>query len=445
MPVCPLEFRYGRDKMKKIFSEDSRLQYILDVEAALAEAHARAGNILHEHAELIRRSANTKIVTLSRVTELDKQINHEITAIVRTLSEQSGEGGKYVHLGATSNDILDTAAALQIRDALRIIIDDLLALRGALAELADKHRNTMMIGRTHGQFALPITFGLKMAIYSLEIDRHIDRVHQLMPRICVGKMSGAVGTGAGFGPKALEIQKFVMDKLELGIDEGSSQIVGRDRYIELMAVICNIATSIEKIATEIRNLQRSEINEVSEAFDSKKQVGSSTMAHKRNPVIAENVCSLARVIRGFMIPTFESAILWHERDLTNSAAERFTIPHSFILLDDILAKTEKLMRTLVVNKEQMRKNLEIAGKQIMAESVIMKLVEKGMGRQDAHELLRKCTMTCVETGKDFECALKEQGEISKLLCEEEIEKCLDPESYLGVTDKIIDNILAKYR
>jgi adenylosuccinate lyase len=445
MSVCPLEFRYGRDKMKRIFQEETRLQYILDVEAALAEAHARVGNILHEHAELIKKSANTKIVTLSRVNELDKQINHEITAIVRTLAEQSGEGGKYVHLGATSNDILDTATALQIRDALRIIVEDLLALRSVLAELADKHRKTIMVGRTHGQFALPITFGLKMAIYSLEINRHIERVHQLMPRICVGKMSGAVGTGAGFGPKALEIQKFVMDKLELGIEEGASQIVARDRYIELMAVICNIATSIEKIATEIRNLQRSEINEVSEAFDSKKQVGSSTMAHKRNPVMAENICSLARVIRGFMTPTFECAILWHERDLTNSAAERFIIPHSFILLDDILEKCERLLRTLVVNKEQMRKNLEMAGAQIMAESVIMKLVEKGMGRQDAHELLRRCTMSCAETGKDFKCALKEQEEISKLLCDEEIEKCLDPESYLGVTDKIIDNILAKYR
>lgn len=445
MSVCPLEFRYGRDKMKKIFQEETRLQYILDVEAALAEAHARAGNMLPEHAELIRKSANTKIVTLARVSELDKQINHEITAIVRTLSEQSGEGGKFVHLGATSNDILDTAAALQIRDALRIIVEDLLALRNILAELADKHRDTIMIGRTHGQFALPITFGLKMAIYSLEINRHIERVHQLMPRICVGKMTGAVGTGAGFGPKALEIQKSVMGKLELGIEEGASQIVSRDRYIELIAVICNIATSIEKIATEIRNLQRSEINEVFEAFDSKKQVGSSTMAHKRNPVISENVCSLARVIRGFIMPTFESAVLWHERDLTNSAAERFTIPHSFILLDDILAKTEKLMRTLIVNKEQMKKNLELAGEQIMAESVIMKLVEKGMGRQEAHELLRQCTMMCVEKDKDFKNVLQEQESISKLLCEEEIEKCLRPESYLGVTNKIIDNILAKYR
>jgi adenylosuccinate lyase len=445
MVVCPLEFRYGRPKMKSIFSEETRLQYILDVEAALAEADARLGIISPEHADMIRKSANTKIVSIARVRELDSQINHEITAIVRTLAEQSGEGGKYVHLGATSNDILDTAAALQIRDSLRIVMEDLLSLRSALAELADKHRDTIMIGRTHGQYALPITFGLKMAIQSLEIHRQVERVHQLMPRICVGKMSGAVGTGAGLGPKALEIQKTVMGHLELGIEEGPSQVVCRDRYIELVAELSNIATSIEKIATEIRNLQRSEIGEVSEAFDSKRQVGSSTMAHKRNPVTAENICSLARIIRGFMTPTFESAILWHERDLTNSAAERFIIPHSFILLDDILAKTDKLIRTLVVNKEKMKENLDRAGQQVMAESVIMRLVDKGMSRQDAHELLRGCTMECVEEGKDFKCTLKEKKVISQMLCEEEIEQCLKPESYLGTTGKTIDNILAKYK
>jgi adenylosuccinate lyase len=445
MVVCPLEFRYGRPKIKGIFSEDTRLQYILDVEAALAEAEAKLGIIQPEHADMIRKSANTKIVSMARVRELDSQINHEITAIVRTLSEQSGEGGKYVHLGATSNDILDTAAALQIRDSLRIVMEDLLGLRSALAEQANTHRDTIMIGRTHGQYAIPITFGLKMAIYSLEIHRHIERMHQLMPRICVGKMSGAVGTGAGLGPKALEIQKIVMGHLELGIEEGPSQVVCRDRYVELIAVLSNIATSVEKIATEIRNLQRSEISEVSEAFDSKRQVGSSTMAHKRNPVTAENVCSLARVVRGFMTPMFESAILWHERDLTNSAAERFMIPHSFIILDDILAKTDKLIRTLVVNKERMQQNLERAGPQVMAESVIMKLVDKGMSRQDAHELLRNCSMECAEGGKDFRSSLKEKKMVSQLLCDEEIELCLKPESYLGTTSKTIDNILAKYK
>jgi len=445
MAVCPLEFRYGREEMKRIFSEENRLQYLLDVEATLAEAHAQVGNILSEHAELIRKAANTRIVSSERVHELDRQINHEITAIIRVLGEQSGEGGKYVHVGATSNDILDTAAALQIRDALQLIEADLLDLRSALAALADRHKDTIMIGRTHGQYAIPITFGLKMAIYSLEINRHLERIQQLRPRICIGKMSGAVGTGAGLGSKALEIQKIVMDSLGLGIEEGPSQIIGRDRYVELISSLCNIATSLEKFATEIRNLQRSEISEVSEAFDAQKQVGSSTMAHKRNPVLAENICGLARIVRGYMTPSFESAILWHERDLTNSSAERFIIPHSFILLDDILQKMDRLMRMLVINKERMRQNLENAGPQIMAEHVIMKLVDKGLSRQDAHELLRVCSMKCVDEGIEFKEILLRESAISNLLCEEELDQCLCCESYLGCTNKIIDNILAKYK
>jgi len=445
MAVCPLEFRYGRDEMKRIFSEENRLQKILDVEAVLAEAHAEVGNISKEHAALIRKAANTRIVTLSRVQELDREINHEITAVIRVLGEQSGEGGKYVHLGATSNDILDTGAALQIKEALDIIGEDLLSLRSALAELADKHRNTIMIGRTHGQYALPITFGLKIAIYSLEVNRHIERLKDLVPRICVGKMSGAVGTGAGLGLKALEIQKAAMDKLNLGVEEGPSQIVSRDRYIEMFSVLCNIATSVEKFATEIRNLQRSDIGEVSEAFDTKKQVGSSTMAHKRNPVTAENVCGLARVIRGYMTPAFESAILWHERDLTNSSAERFTVPHSFILLDDILMKMERLIRTLEVNEERMRQNLENAGPSIMAEPVIMKLVEKGVSRQDAHELLRVCAMKCVEEGGDFKETLMSEERICEQLGEDDIDLCLCYDAYLGSTQKTIDNILNKCR
>lgn len=445
MAVCPLEFRYGRDLMKGIFSEEHRLQCILDVEARLAEAHAEVGNISKEHAKLIRQASNTKIVSIARVNELDKQINHEITAIIRVLGEQSGEGGKYVHFGATSNDILDTCAAMQIRDALKVIEGDLIALRSALAVQAEKHRETIMIGRTHGQFALPITFGLKMAIYSLEVHRHLERLNQLRPRICVGKMSGAVGTGAGLGSKVLEIQKLVMKGLDLGIEEGPSQIVARDRYVELVSALCNIATSVEKFATEVRNLQRSEIGEVSEAFDTKKQVGSSTMAHKRNPIIAENVCGLARVVRANIIPTFESAILWHERDLTNSSAERFTIPHTFIILDDILVKIERIIQNLIVNSEKMRQNLDLAGQKIMAEPVIMRLVDKGLGRQEAHERVRICTMKSDEKPTGFKEALKADETIGKLLCDEELEECFCLEEYLGSTQDTIDNILAKYR
>ncbi len=441
MPVCPLDFRYGRAEMKKTFEEENRLQRLLDVEAALSLAHAKVGNIKQDHADIIKKTASTRYVKLARVQEIDAKINHEITALIRALSEQCGESGKYVHVGATSNDILDTAAALQIKDAIEIIQKDLAEFKKVLAERAKENRDTIMVGRTHGQYALPITFGLKVANYALEIHRQEQRLRECSTRILVGKMSGAVGTGAGFGPKATEIQKAVMEELGLGVEEGPTQIVGRDRYVELMAVLTNIACSIEKFATEVRNLQRGELGEVSEPFDENNQVGSSTMAHKKNPVTAENVCGLARIVRGFMTPAFESAILWHERDLTNSSAERFFIPHSFILLDDMLAKMTQMYAGLVVNKEQMQRNLARAGSVIMAESVILALVGKGMGRQDAHELIRKCSMESQRACEDFKSYLMANKEVAGLLSEADIDAALDPRAYLGTAGQTVDNIL----
>lgn len=441
MPVCPLDFRYGRPAMKAIFDEENRLQRLLDVEAALALAHAKVGNIKRDHADIVKKTASTRYVKLARVQEIDAKINHEITALIRALSEQCGESGKYVHVGATSNDILDTAAALQIKDAVGVLEKDLAEFRKVLAQRARDNRDTIMVGRTHGQYALPITFGLKVGNYALEVHRHEQRLRECSARILVGKMSGAVGTGAGFGPKAAEIQKAVMEELGLGVEEGPTQIVARDRYVELMGLLCNIACSIEKFATEVRNLQRGEIAEVSEPFDENTQVGSSTMAHKKNPVTAENVCGLARIVRGFMTPSFESAVLWHERDLTNSSAERFFVPHSFILLDDMLAKMTKLFAGLVVNKEQMERNLARAGSVIMAESIILALVGKGMGRQDAHELIRKCSMESQRACEDFKSYLMANKSVTSLLSEKEIDAALDPRAYLGTTGQTVDNIL----
>ena len=442
MPVCPLDFRYGRPEMKAIFDEENRLQRLLDVEAALALAQAKVGNIKQDHADIVKKTASVRFVKLSRVQEIDAEINHEITAIIRVLSEQCGESGKYVHMGATSNDILDTAAALQLKDAISILEKDLAELKVTLATRAKENRDTMMIGRTHGQYALPITFGLKIANYALEMHRHEQRLSECKARILVGKMSGAVGTGSGFGPKAMEIQAAVMANLGLGVEESPTQIVARDRYVELMAVISNIATSIEKFATEIRNLQRGEIAEVSEPFDDAVQVGSSTMAHKRNPVTAENVCGLARIVRGFMTPAMESAILWHERDLTNSSAERVFVTHSFILLDDIIAKTEKMFRNLVVNKDRMLENLSRAGSVIMAESVMMALVSKGMGRQEAHELIRRCSLDAQKAAcEDFKSYLMAKDSVSSLLSEKDLDDALDPRMYLGGAGATVDNIV----
>ncbi len=436
-----MDFRYGRPEMKTVFDEENRLQMLLDVEAALAQAQAKVGNISQDHADIIKRTASTRFVKLDRVREVDLRINHEITAIIRVLSEQCGESGKFVHVGATSNDMLDTGAALQIKTAIRIIDDDLAKLKRTLAARAKEHRDTIMIGRTHGQFALPITFGLKIAAYALEAHRHQRRLRECAARVLVGKMSGAVGTGAGFGPKAPEIQALVMAQLGLGVEEGPTQIVARDRYVELVSVLANISCSIEKFATEVRNLQRSEIGEVSEPFDENVQVGSSTMAQKRNPVTAENVCGLARIVRGFMTPSFESAIMWHERDLTNSSAERFFIPHSFILVDDMLTKLDALFAGLVVNADRMMENIAEAGSTTMAESVLLTLVSKGMGRQEAHELIRRCSMEARRSGEDLKVRLMKTREVTSLLSEKEIDAALDPKAYLGSTDRTIDQIL----
>lgn len=441
MPVCPLDFRYGRQEMKAVWDEENRLLRLLDVESALAQAHAKVGNMKQDHADIIKKTASTRYVKLEHVREIDRKINHEITAVIRALTEQAGESGKFVHMGATSNDILDTGAALQIRDALNIVESDLEGLKRVLAKRAKEHRDTIMVGRTHGQFALPITFGLKLANYALEVHRHQQRLKEVRTRILVGKMSGAVGTGAGFGPKALEIQRLVMEQLDLGVEEGPTQIVARDRYVELMSLLANISCSVEKFATEVRNLQRGEIAEVSEFFDDSVQVGSSTMAHKRNPVTAENVCGLARVVRGFMSPTYESAIMWHERDLTNSSAERFFVPHSFILLDDMMAKVDRLFESLVVNSAQMERNLARAGSVIMAESVILALVSKGMGRQEAHELIRKCSMDSQHACEDFKAYLLAEKRVTALLSEKEIDAALDPRAYLGSAGETVDRIL----
>ena len=441
MPVCPLDFRYGRPEMKLIFDEENRLQKLLDVEAALAQAQAKVGNIKQDHADIIKKTASVRFVKLERVREIDQKINHEITAVIRALSEQCGESGKFIHVGATSNDILDTAQALQIKDAVKLLDSDLESLKKTFAKRAKEHRDTIMVGRTHGQFALPITFGFKLANYALEVHRHQQRIRECSARILVGKMSGAVGTGAGFGPKALDIQKEVMRELGLGVEEGPTQIVARDRLVEMMSVLANIATSIEKFATEVRNLQRGEIAEVSEFFDESVQVGSSTMAHKRNPVTAENVCGLGRIVRGFMSPAYESAILWHERDLTNSSAERFYVPHSFILVDDMLVKTDVLFAKLVVNSEQMQRNLTKAGSVIMAESIMMALVAKGMGRQEAHELVRKCSMDSQRECEDFKSYLMKDKSVNSLLSERDIDNALDARAYLGVAGQTVDRIL----
>ena len=435
--VCPLDYRYGRIEMLSIFSEESRLEHLLHVEAALARAHSKLGTIPAKDAKIITQKANLKYVTLNKVKKIEAETKHDLMAVVRALTTEAGSGGRYVHLGATSYDIVDTASALQIKIAISLLTRDLVELVKIMVALAKEHTNTVMLGRTHGQAAVPITFGLKLSVFAMEFFRHLERLHETEPRICVGKFSGAVGTGAALGKNALKLQELVMSDLGLGTELAATQITNRDRHIEFMSVLVNIATSVEKLATEVRNLQRTELAEVAEAFDTKKQVGSSTMPHKRNPITSENISGLARVVRGFIIPTYENALQWHERDLANSSSERFIIPHSCIILDDILIKSKDLMQTLVVNQDNMRRNLFAAGSEIMAEAVMQALTEKGLPRNDAYSVVRTAAVDARQKGQDFRFELLKNNKIKKYLTEAELDSALNPKNYLGASKTIV--------
>ncbi|MCW4028466.1 MAG: adenylosuccinate lyase [Candidatus Bathyarchaeota archaeon] len=432
MPITPIDTgRYGTPEMLKIFEEEARVQKLLDVEAALALAHAEVGNIPDKDAQKIAEMANTKYVKVERVKAIEKEIKHDIASLVRALSEQCGESGAYVHLGATSYDIVDTANALQLRDATTVLWRRLFEFKKILQQQAGQYKDTVMIGRTHGQHALPITLGFKFAVWGYEVNRHLDRLNECKKRALVGKVSGAVGTQAGLGEHAAEIQEIVMKRLGIPAAEISTQIVQRDRYAELVGIYAMIATSLEHFATEIRELQRPEIAEVFESFEAKKQVGSSTMPHKQNPETCERVCGLARIVRSLNTPALEDMVTWHERDLTQSSAERFILPEASILLDYILNLMCNIVANLRVDSDRMLQNLSITQGRAMSESVMMTLVKKGVNRQEAHELLRQLTIKSAVENKHFQQILSEDPLVGSKLSLAEIEHALDPKSYLG--------------
>jgi len=436
--VCPLDYRYGTKEMRDIFTESGKLRRMLLVEAALAEAQAKLGMIPSEAAAAISEAATSGRVTAQRVAQIEDETRHDVMSVVKAMAEQAGDGGAYIHLGATSNDIIDTANALQLKEAWPLIDAACRELRNELARLAKENKATLQVGRTHGQWAVPTTFGLKMAVYAVEMDRHLERLKEAAPRVLVGKFLGAVGTGAAMGEHALEVQRLVMERLGLGVPVVTLQTIQRDRHAELACLMANIATSVEKFATEVRNLQRSDLGEVQEAFDASRQVGSSTMAHKRNPIGAENVCGLARIVRAMVVPAFENAPLWHERDLTNSSAERFTMSHQMVLTEYILLRSVRLFQKLEVNKDVMVANLERAGPDIMAEAVMMALVERGVGRQEAHELVRKASMSSHAGEGSLSDALLAAPEVSGRISREELEAALRPESYTGHAEELVD-------
>ncbi len=446
MPILPIDTgRYGTPEMRRVFEEDTRFQKMLDVEAALAWARGQVGDITPQAAQEIERHASTKYVKLERVHEIEKTVEHETVALVEALTEVSGKSGAYVHLGATSSDILDTALALQMREGLDIVAAKLDKLEEILIGLSKKYRDTMVIGRTHAQHALPMTLGLKFAVWLREVSRHVERLAQCRERVLVGKMSGAIGTMAGLGPNARKIQELVMNRLGLRAAEVTSQIVQRDRYAELVCVFAMLAGSLDKFATEIRNLQRPEIAELAEPFEVGKQVGSSAMPQKRNPWKSESVSSLAKIERSLVGPALEAIVTWHERDLSQSASERFVIPESFIIVDHMLNSMVRILGGLQVNEAQMLENLMRFKDPMMSESVMIALVNKGMPRLEAHKLLQQIVFESQEKNRSFADALAGDTQIAKYLTNEEIKSVMNPKSYLGLSRELVDVAVAKTR
>ena len=438
-PVSVLDYRYGTEQMRAIFRADSYLEFLMEVEAALAEVQETIGLIPKNSSKDIRNAISK--VTRKRVEEIESEINHDIMAVVKALEEKSGESGKWIHFGATSYDIVDTARSLQHKKALVLIENAINQLIKSLASLAENHKDTVMLGRTHGQWATPITFGLKIAVFLSELNRHKERLNELKPRIVTGKFLGAVGSGAAMAPHTLDVQNKICKKLGLNEPLATTQILGRDRIAELIAWGSNLATSLEKMTLEVRNLQRSDIGEVSEAFNKEKQVGSSTMAQKKNPITSENVGGLARVVRSMLYVSYENNLQWHERDLANSSSERIILPQFYILLEYILIKSNDVFSNLFVDVERMRKNLDSAGGVPMAEAFVISLGKTDLGRQAAHELVRQVTMEAEKNGTSFSEEISENNTVLEKIGKKEIDKCLNPDNYTGHSSEIIDRVL----
>ena len=426
--------------MRDVFRANSYLNFLLEVEATLAEAQAEIGIIPKDAAAQIRNGIT--LVKRERVEEIESEINHDVMAVVKGLEEQVGEAGKWIHFGATSYDIVDTARALQHKKAINLIEEALSNLIASIGKLAEEHKDTVMLGRTHGQWATPITFGLKMAVFASELARHMERLIQLKPRILTGKFLGAVGSGAAMHPNTLKVQSAVCEKLDLNEPLATTQILGRDRIAEVIAWGANLATSIEKFTLEVRNLQRSDIGEVAEAFNIEKQVGSSTMAQKKNPITSENVGGLARIVRSVLYSSYENNLQWHERDLANSSNERIILPQFYILLEFITKKTENVFSNLYVNKKKMKENLDGAGGLPMAEAFVIALGRTDLGRQEAHELVRNITMEAEKKGVTFSHNVSNNEEVKKYLSNEEIDHCLEPNNYVGHSHEIIERVMS---
>jgi adenylosuccinate lyase len=427
--------RYTLPEMGAVWSERNKFQKWLEVEILAVEARAQMGEVPDSALEEIKKKA---AFDSERVLELEEITHHDVIAFLTNVAENVGKASRYIHYGMTSSDILDTGLALQMRDAIDILIERVRELGFLLKQKAFDYRDLPMIGRTHGVHAEPIVFGQKLALWAFEMGRDLERLKHAREMVNYGKISGAVGTYAHLDP---EVESYVCERLGLRPAEVSTQVLQRDRHAEYLAAIAIAGSSLDKFALEIRGLQRTEVLEVEEPF-ARGQKGSSAMPHKRNPVICERVCGLARVLRGNAAAALEDVALWHERDISHSSVERVILPDSTILLDYMLVKFTKVMRDLQVYPDNMRRNLELTHGLIFSEAVLLALVDSGLSREEAYGLVQRDAMESWSTGEDLKSLLERDEEISPRLDTDALDACFSLEKQLRNTDKIFDRLEA---
>ncbi|HAV10079.1 MAG TPA: adenylosuccinate lyase [Dehalococcoidia bacterium] len=424
--------RYSRPRMKKIWSDRSKFEKWLKVEKAACEVWAELGVIPNEDIKKIRKAT----FKLSKIAEILTVTHHDVTAFLGAVSESLGPESRFIHMGLTSSDIMDTALSLQLKEAAKLLSDGILELISVLEEKAIVYKDTMMMGRTHGVHAEPTTFGLKLALWSQEMKRNLHRLHEAQQIIAVGKISGVVGTYATVPPV---IEEKACCRLKLAPAPVSSQILQRDRHAQFVTTLAIIASSLEKFATEIRSLQRTEVLEAEEPF-SAGQTGSSAMPHKRNPELCERVCGLARLVRGNSVTSMENIALWHERDISHSSAERIILPDSCLALDYMLSIFTSVMRGLQVYPENMKRNVELTQKLVFSQRVLLALVDKGLKRQQAYELVQRNAMKAWKERRNFQQLLKSDVDVMAKLSEKELSDIFDYSYFLRNVDTVFKRL-----
>lgn len=426
--------RYSREEMSKIWDLNSKFDYYLQVELAVCDAYAQLGTIPADAAKQIRQDAKFSI---ERIDEIEKEVRHDVIAFLTCVNESLGDLGRYVHIGMTSSDVIDTAFALQIKDSGETILEDLNKTISTLKKLADKHKNTICIGRSHGIHAEVMTFGVKLCSWIDILERQKDNFTHALEQIRVGQISGPVGTYSNISP---EIEEITCKNLGLKPARVSTQIIARDYHAYLIQSLALIASVIEQFATEIRHLQRTEVLELEEGFG-KGQKGSSAMPHKKNPVLSENLCGLARVVRANSIAALENIPLWHERDISHSSTERIIFPDSLILVDFMLSRFNSVMENIVVHEDNMLKNTDKFGGIVFSQKVLLSLTAKGLSREDAYRIVQRNALDAFQNNGDFRANLLNDSDVTSLLSPDEIEKIFDKQAFLQNIETIYSRVL----